>query len=491
MMCLLAGFLCMAVSCSDDDEIPATGPNGGGEDNGEDPVPALQITFSEITSTSFTASWNAFEGADTYRYEVTCKRDGHVSAVTAANIEELQFTLNGLTPSTEYTVKLVAKANGKICSDWVKQTVTTAGEDKVTFAITPYERYYEGAFIYPYAQIKVSNPDVFYWVSAIPDDAQLNPVEWIKEDIAYYRELGMKWEDLIEEHLILKGDTDSQPFLFNGYNHYFFIVAQVEKNMSDISVSNEISRSYRFWYEAQDTQIEHESTYDEFVGEWLLQTTGTVRDGGNGQINIDEVKEEFLVSIVPSNDKKALYLKGFGGERNLFGDTGIKMDFEAADDNYNKIAISFPQEIQTDGNTAWKYVSWYNFIGTVNGQEIHAYLPYDDKMFESMPSWSKGFSGFVANLNRTVIKIFPENYIDGAYEGAYMLSMWPYGISTTGNVEQDKFMNGRHEEPVGPYTLIRKDVAEGLILKLPDTSVDNATQAAPLKTPRKAFSVRL
>lgn len=75
----------------------------------------------------------------------------------------------------------------------------------------------------------------------------------------------------------------------------------------------------------------------------------------------------------------------------------------------------------------------------------------------------------MGNLNKTVIKICPLYYMDGNNEGAYIMSMWPYGISSTGDVEQDKLLNNKYEDPVGPYYLIRKDVADGLVLQLPDT----------------------
>ena len=34
---------------------------------------------------------------------------------------------------------------------------------------------------------------------------------------------------------------------------------------------------------------------------------------------------------------------------------------------------------------------------------VYTYLPYDDKMYENMPSWSKGFIGFMGNLNKTCL----------------------------------------------------------------------------------------
>ena len=89
--------------------------------------------------------------------------------------------------------------------------------------------------------------------------------------------------------------------------------------------------------------------------------------------------------------------------------------------------------------------------------------------------------------------------MDGNYEGAYIMSMWPYGISSTGDVEQDKLLNNKYEDPVGPYYLIRKDVADGLVLQLPDTEEPDADVAGLLNalqsvrqanTPREVFSVK-
>ena len=58
-----------------------------------------------------------------------------------------------------------------------------------------------------------------------------------------------------------------------------------------------------------------------------------------------------------------------GRDRNKFRDFAIKMDFEPAEDNYHKIGISFPQDIETEGDIVWKYVSWYNFVGTVGDEK--------------------------------------------------------------------------------------------------------------------------
>lgn len=70
-------------------------------------------------------------------------------------------------------------------------------------------------------------------------------------------------------------------------------------------------------------QMLHESTYEQFAGEWLLQTSGTVKEE-NGSLDVQEVGEEFPVTISPADDKKSFYLKGWGGDRNKFRDFAIK-----------------------------------------------------------------------------------------------------------------------------------------------------------------------
>ena len=101
-------------------------------------------------------------------------------------------------------------------------------------------------------------------------------------------------------------------------------------------------------------------------------------------------------------------------------------------------------------------------------------------MAQSVPAWALGFKGYVANLNQTVIKIFGEEYTDPNTmgEGAYMKGIWPLGSTADGEYVM---LNDANEEPTACYYLVRKDVAEGLVLELPDTS--NAAAAAKHATP--------
>lgn len=94
-------------------------------------------------------------------------------------------------------------------------------------------------------------------------------------------------------------------------------------------------------------QMLHESTYEQFAGEWLLQTSGTVKEE-NGSLDVQEVGEEFPVTILLLMIRNRFISRdGAGIETN----SGIcdKMDFEPAEDNYHKIGISFPQDIETEG----------------------------------------------------------------------------------------------------------------------------------------------
>ena len=195
MLFFVACISCITVACDSDDD------GTKGDDN---KFPAPEVTFSAITGVSFTAGWNALETADSYRYEVSYEKDGQVVAVAAQNTETTTFSLDGLLPATDYSVRVVAKAGGKTISDWFSGTVRTLGGESVTFTVTPYERYIENAFIYPYAEVKPSDSEVYYWVSAIPSNSERDPKEWMQEDIDYYMELGKTWDDLVADKLMPK-----------------------------------------------------------------------------------------------------------------------------------------------------------------------------------------------------------------------------------------------------------------------------------------------
>lgn len=104
MLFFVACISCITVACDSDDD------GTKGDDN---KFPAPEVTFSAITGVSFTAGWNALETADSYRYEVSYEKDGQVVAVAAQNTETTTFSLDGLLPATDYSVRVVAKAEGK------------------------------------------------------------------------------------------------------------------------------------------------------------------------------------------------------------------------------------------------------------------------------------------------------------------------------------------------------------------------------------------
>ena len=82
----------MAFACSDvDPDVPET----PGAQTGDGEPAAPEVIFSDITSTSFTASWEEVSGADGYRYEVTFVEDGATVTVAFENIEETSCGVQG------------------------------------------------------------------------------------------------------------------------------------------------------------------------------------------------------------------------------------------------------------------------------------------------------------------------------------------------------------------------------------------------------------
>ena len=81
--------------------------------------------------------------------------------------------------------------------------------------------------------------------------------------------------------------------------------------------------------------------------------------------------------------------------------------------------------------------------------------------------WKQGFRGYVANANKTVIKILPNTF---KYEGltAYMQSIWVCGMKD--GKYSNSLNNDKGGQPNGVYYLVRKDVAEGMELPAPDVT---------------------
>lgn len=89
------------------------------------------LALAARTSTTLTFEWNAVAGADRYQYST----DGGATwnNCTIDNLDEPEFTLAGLSATTEYTVAIRA-AHGtatRICSDAAQITATTATCDNV------------------------------------------------------------------------------------------------------------------------------------------------------------------------------------------------------------------------------------------------------------------------------------------------------------------------------------------------------------------------
>lgn len=89
------------------------------------------LALAARTSTTLTFEWNAVAGADRYQYST----DGGATwnNCTIDNLDEPEFTLTGLSATTEYTVAIRA-AHGtatRICSDAAQITATTANCDNV------------------------------------------------------------------------------------------------------------------------------------------------------------------------------------------------------------------------------------------------------------------------------------------------------------------------------------------------------------------------
>lgn len=467
-----AALALFAAACSDSEDTTGGGTQTSG-------LKAPEVTFENITSVSFSATWPAVKGADEYRYEVTLTGDEGNTAIAATNTTETSFEFNTLVPGATYEVRVAARADGVTSKNWFYSEVTTSGTGAMTFTITPYEKYSEDGYVYPFAHTVPSDNDLYYWVGAIPSDQTEDAADWIAQDIEYYTSLGLQWDDLLEAGLICQGETDSPLFKFVDYGDFVFMAAAIGKTLSGIKVLSEPSLSHPFWTEAPDQAIRHAAEYDDFLGDWVLTTAGTMTSTPSGTVS-ETAGSIFPVNIKATSDRNGFELTGWGGDKNRFASHPLRLDYMAESDGYNRFSISFPQQITEENGTTWEYVSWFIFYGTVDGEEAIQYTPYDSEMAQSVPAWALGFKGYVANLNQTVIKIFGEEYTDPNTmgEGAYMKGIWPLGSTADGEYVM---LNGTNEEPTACYYLVRKDVAEGLVLELPDTS--NAAAAAKHATP--------
>lgn len=100
-----AALALFAAACSDSEDTTGGGTQTSG-------LKAPEVTFENITSVSFSATWPAVKGADEYRYEVTLTGDEGNTAIAATNTTETSFELNTLVPGATYEVRVAARADG-------------------------------------------------------------------------------------------------------------------------------------------------------------------------------------------------------------------------------------------------------------------------------------------------------------------------------------------------------------------------------------------
>lgn len=455
---IVAAAAAVVASCakSETPEIP-----GDGE------LAAPAVTFSSVSSSSFTAVWQAVEGADEYRYEVTTMAGGQNDIVAIEVTRNTSFSLDALSPGTEYKVRVAARADGATSRNWFEGTVKTDGASQAALTIVPVEKYIAG-YVYPVAKVTASDENIYYWVSAVPTDRIDESVEWIRDDIDDSCSIYGDWDGLLENGLIMQGSGESVGFNFQGYGSFRFVAAAVSNTMSGISVSSELFYSREFYAVAVDEQLSFPADKEDFLGDWVLTTTGTLHSVG-GMFQTDR-GEFFDVTISDAGDG-TLQLKGWGGDRSRFSEYPVSLDF-TQDGAYGGFHINLPQTITTEDGIEWKYYAWYTFYGGASDIE---YGPFDPSEYEELPL-DDAFSGFAGNMNGTVIKIFGRQVTGTDGLGILMSALWPYGGEDSDG--KGIYLNGIHEEPLELYYLVRKDVAEGALLEMPALSEEETSLSA-------------
>ena len=453
----------MAFACSD---VDPDAPETPGEQTGDGEPAAPEVIFSDITSTSFTASWKEVSGADGYRYEVTFVEDGATVTVAFENIEETSFALSSLQPAVEYKVRVAARAEGKTSRNWFEGSVTTAGGSDMSFTVIPVEKYSSDGYVYPHARVETSVEDVYYWVSAVPVESKDEARAWIQEDIQYYIDYyGVGWDELVEAGLIMHGTAESLGFNFTNYGDFCFAAVPVSNTLSGITVSSDVYFSHQFFAASLQSTISFPADKDDYIGEWALVTSATLKSEGG--YFVEDKGEIFNVTISAAADG-ALEMRGWGGSRNKYSSSPLRLGYADDGDGYGAFTITLPQTITTDSGVEWQYYSWCTFYG---GATDVTYFPFDETYGEQIPL-AEGFSGFAANLNRTVIKIFGKQFTASDGTGFLITALWPYGTDASG---EGVYLNGEHSEPVEMYYLVRKDVAEGDVLEIPDNPASSSS----------------
>ncbi len=439
-------------------------------------APAVEVITSP---TSLVLKWNAVKGAEAYRVEITFVEDGTNTDVAKTLTTDTDFIADGLRPGRTYTVRVAAVKDGKASPNWFSEDVST---DSVTatFEIKPFESYYKtGGYLYYYAKVTPSDNTIYYWTGAVAYSQKSDAKAWIEEDIQNCLDDGETWDSLVKKGYILKGAGESGGFNFTGADDIMFTAAAVEKSGDEINVISDVSFSYPFYAVASDAEKSHPSEFNDFVGNWVCKPDGRMSKKSDNTLEVVDC-DAFEVNISADGSNK-FKLTGWGGDRNRFSSSPISLDFASATDKSDEyFTISLPQTITTEDGTEWAYTSWFVLSYINDGVTQSYYEPYDRDYAENViPSWKQGFHGYIANKNKTVIKIFAEKY-DGSDLAAEMSGLWPCGFdSTTGKFS--KFLNGStigNDDPVAMFFLARKDFAEGTDFPAPDVSDEIVTVSA-------------
>ena len=436
-------------------------------------LPAPEVTIEQGTA-SISAKWEPVEGASEYRCELTYISGGSNVNVYKENVEDPSFSVDALRPKTKYTVRVAAVTpNGKASRNWFTEEVTT-GELNAKFEITPYEIYNKSTGHIDYvAKVTPSDETLWYWIGAVSYADRIDANLWMEQEIANALEAGETWETLVNKGYIVKGEAESV-FQFTGSNHFMFTAGVLEHLGDKINLVSKIALSYPFYGENFEDRVSHPCTYDDYLGEWVLMPYDRTDYSATKRWELKD-PTPFNVRISAKEQGKSFNLSGWGGGENKFLKP-IVLDFEKADQNrYDHFSISVPQTIEFENDANWHYTAWLTLVDANNTPK--AFAPYD-REYEQLSKqgggegWNKAFRGFIANGNKSVIKISGNSF---KYDGlaVYMRGLWICGFDAMGKYSADAkyYYNGnRGGIPNAVYYLVRKDVAEGLELKAPDLS---------------------
>lgn len=434
-------------------------------------LPAPEVTIEQGTA-SISAKWEPVEGAMEYRCELTYISGGSNVNVYKENVEEPSFSVDALRPKTKYTVRVAAVTpNGKASRNWFTEEVTT-GELNAKFEITPYEIYNKSTGHIDYvAKVTPSDETLWYWIGAVSYADRIDANLWMEQEIANALEAGETWETLVNKGYIVKGEAESV-FQFTGSNHFMFTAGVLERLGDKINLVSKIALSYPFYGENFEDRVSHPCTYDDYLGDWVLMPYDRTDFSATKGWELKEPKP-FNVRISAKEQGKSFNLSGWGGSENKFLKP-IVLDFEKADkDRYDHFSVSVPQTIEFENDVNWHYTAWLTILDADN--KVRDFAPYD-REYEQLSKqgggegWNKAFRGFIANGNKSVIKILGNSF---KYDGlaVYMRGLWICGFDAVGkysSADAKYYYNGnRGGIPNAVYYLVRKDVAEGLELKAP------------------------